>query len=191
MTLNIPWSDFPEEVKARIGPSTRVYLSHHDGTTVATASEPRLAFILRSSTRQPFAKVTESLDSQGIIYCHGQWSVQDDPAQSDYAVAAVAYVSNEETPGLWMEAFPYTPDVSDVIQRLMAEFQREGSIKDVSFDQFQSMAKPNVVILDHLEIKALLEHFQREIPTVPLTTEGAKETNLAADETSTERPPST
>lgn len=162
MTLHVPWSDFPEEVKARIGPSARIYLSNQDGTTIATACEPRLGFIVRSATRQPFAGVLEELDDHDLKTSHGQWSDSDEGTNAEVAIASVAYVSNEETPGLWVEAFPFQPDVSDVISRMMEEFQREGALKNVSAEQFTSMAKPNIVILDQREIKTMLEHYERE-----------------------------
>ncbi len=182
MTLNVPWSDFAEEVKARIGPSTRIYISHQDGQTVATASEPRLAFILRSVTRQPFATASQELEQSGLVNCHGQWSTLDDPSEAGYSVAAVAYVSNEETPGLWLEAFPHKPDVSEVITRLMDEFHQEGSLKDITFDQFQSMAKPNIIILDHQEINTFLDQYTRESANQMAVPSKSKDENTSGSE---------
>ena len=162
MTLHVPWSDFPEEVIARIGPSARVYLTHQDGNTVATASDPRLGFILRSVTRQPYTGVIADLDRHDLKTGNGQWAKSEGSTEADVAIAAVAYVSNEETPGLWVEAFPFEPDVSDVISRMMEEFQREGALREVTAEQFTDMAKPNIVILDQREVKTMLEHYERE-----------------------------
>src|SRR5690606_5662071 len=107
-------------------------------------------------------EVEADLKVASLAYGSGAWSMGDEAGAHDMAIVSVAYVSNEEAPGLWVEAFPFKPDISDVISRIMEEFQREGALAGVSAEQFREMAKPNVVILDQREIQEMLAQFERE-----------------------------
>lgn len=165
MILEVPWTDFPEEVKAKVGPSAKVYLAIRDGRTVATASDPRQNIIVRSNTSHTHDQIGQELENHGLAVHAGEWLTGSEDHSNDLAVAAVAYVSNQETPGIWVEAFPFVPDVSDVITRLMEEFRREGALEGVTTEQFHSLARPNVVILSKQEIATLVDHFLRESTT--------------------------
>lgn len=175
MVLTVPWSDFAEEVKGRLGPSTKVYLSHRDGSTEATAGDPRLGLVVRSVTRQPFVDATEFLHNAELTVLNGVWTLANPDEGADLAIAAVAYVANDESPGLWVEAFPFVPDVSDVVIRMMGEFKREGALVGVTAEQFHDLAKPNIVILDRHEIQALIHAFDRETKSTPEPEEPSEE----------------
>lgn len=163
MILQVPWIQFLEEVKAKIGPSTKIYLSYKEGQTIATASEPRLNFILRSTSTQSNPDILHDIAEADLQATSGEWlPFTDSEPISEISVAAVAYVSKEETPGLWCEVFPYKPDVSDVITRLISEFESEGALRNVTTEEFKKLAKPNVIILTQPEMKQLLQSFVRE-----------------------------
>ena len=118
--------------------------------------------IVRSATRQPYAEVEADLQKASLNFTSGAWSMGDEAGSHEMAIVSVAYISNEEAPGLWVEAFPFKPDISDVVSRIMEEFQREGTLSGVSAEQFREMAKPNIVILDQREIQEMLAQFERE-----------------------------
>ncbi len=163
MILQVPWNQFFDEVKAKVGPSAKIYLVYKDGQTIATASEPRLSFVIRSRTSKSNADILSEITQANLTTATGEWMTNGDSTESsEVCLAAVAYVSKDETPGLWVEAFPFTPDVSDVLRRMIAEFESEGALRNITSEEFRAMAKPNVVILTQPEIKALVEHFNRE-----------------------------
>jgi formate dehydrogenase maturation protein FdhE len=97
------------------------------------------------------SEVEMKLGQAALDFANGVWrsddEVLDDQAMQDYYVAAVAYRSSEHKPGVWIDAYPHEPNVQEVLQNLYEEFDENGEIADVSFDDFLRLAVPNVEIL--------------------------------------------
>lgn len=145
MVLTVPFEGFAEAMKSL--PGARVaYVSTLGSRTVATACDPSSGASVRAFATMPLSEARAALESAGVTVRDGTWGDRpDDPGP--LWVAAVAYKSEENSPGLWVDTYEAKPTTGQVLAELYEEFRETGEVGDVSMEEFIRLADPNVVIL--------------------------------------------
>jgi hypothetical protein len=145
VVLTVPFEGFAEAMKSQ--PGARVaYVSTLGSRTMVTAGDPGSGAVVRAFASLSPSDVRASLEKAGVTVREGTWGDRpDDPGP--LWVAAVAYKSEEDTPGLWVDTFESKPTTGQVLAELYEEFRETGEIGDVSMEEFIRLADPNVVVL--------------------------------------------
>ncbi|MBS1706864.1 MAG: hypothetical protein JST40_13435 [Armatimonadetes bacterium] len=154
MTLSVSYELFKDEVLKRL-PGERVYISREHGESVLTAGGPSTAMIVRTSVNKLVEEIRKDLQPE--IETHlGRWSegsqTGDEPPL-DLFIGGVSYQSNENRPGLWLDAYRTEPSVQEVLKNFHHEFVQSGDAGDLSFEDFLAFAHPNVVVYGPNEIR--------------------------------------
>ena len=152
MILEVPFECFASEVQSRLH-SNEVYAAAHGSGTMLTAADAPNDILLVCRMQQAFTEAFQLAADAGLSVKKGCW-VQDlaslEALRPDGArsyVAAVAYVSRDSKPGVWMDAYPLEPTPAQVLQELYNEFQNTGEMPGVTFEHFLRLAQPNVEML--------------------------------------------
>lgn len=154
MVLRVDLSKFPEAVKGLLA-TEEVFASSRGSGTWVTAGNPSRALLLSTFTKQPLDIVRRELEGSGLRVYEGEWSLQENVPSTEVAetwVAAVAYVSRESMPGLWMDAYAAPPTAAQVLKAMYDEFRTNGEMAEVTFEEFIRLASPNVQILAPAQI---------------------------------------
>jgi hypothetical protein len=149
MVLRVKIEDFAR-VAEQLAGGKLVAVSGKDGQSRATAVNPAGTICIIGDAPEPVADLERRLVAQGFDVYDGDWTIpglEDGAAGRDVFVAAVAYKSREEMPGLWVDAFDYEPNQGEVLKALFDEFSESGTIEGVNFEEFVRSANPNVVVL--------------------------------------------
>jgi hypothetical protein len=160
MTLHVPIDRFPETAK-RVLDSTEAYVAAHSGGAVATACSVAGTTLVRSFVKSSVEETMNLLRESGFEVYEGAWShdegngFEPDDAGAAY-VAAVAYESDEDKPGLWIDAYGSAPTPMQVLKSLFDEFRDTGELDEISFEEFVRQANPNVVIVSPSELQSFL-----------------------------------
>lgn len=159
MTLRVPYSDFAaaatrfEIREAYILPKQRV--------TQVTGVMKTTGRILYAETETPLEDVRQQLTDKELHVFDGAWSLDppEEPAErpGEKFIAAVAYVSAEAMPGIWIDAYPWQPTQVQVLRALYDEFRSTGEVAEIPFEEFIRLASPNVAIVSPLEIDGFVE----------------------------------
>jgi len=107
----------------------------------------------------PLDRASVVLSEAGLTVANGVWHVEHLtlPDEShDCYVAAVSYVSPEDRPGVWVDAYGAMPTQVQVLMAMYEELTATGELREVNFDTFVELAKPNVAIVTPREIEAFL-----------------------------------
>jgi len=156
VTLEISLERFAEEVQRRM-PGETAYVRSTSSGVVITAARPEKALVLRAVSGRARPEIESFLKAAGLTVAPGGWSageveIEEQTLEGVY-VAAVSYRSRESTPGVWMDAYPSEPTVQEVLTNMYREFDQNGEIADVSFEDFMRLAHLNVVILKPEELR--------------------------------------
>jgi hypothetical protein len=159
MVLTVPYEEFAAACK-RVG-AKEVYLAPNGKGTVLTVGDLHKQVVIASKSDAPLTEVSEALESAGLNVFPGRWgdgSVEFAESSNGHSpfVAAVAYQSNDSTPGLWMDAFPTPPTPLIVLRTMFEEFKANSEIGEVTYEEFVRYARPNVVILTPGDIATYL-----------------------------------
>jgi len=155
MTLQVPFRNFISAVSRHLE-RPLVYM-HRDGAhTTLSAADPGRGVVVTTTTDEPLTRIKERLDHEGFSVSDGCWTEghlarQESESHETY-VGAVAYRTRDESPGLWVDAFPNEPTPAVVLQAIYAEFETHGEMGEVSFEEFLKLAKPTVVIISPEQI---------------------------------------
>jgi hypothetical protein len=145
MVLTVPFEGFAEALRAHS--SVKVaYATTQGGRTVVTALDPSTGAVVRCQTPLAPPEAKAALGQAGIEVREGSWGDGSDIPQALW-VAAVAYKSDEDTPGLWVDTYESKPTTGQVLAELYEEFRETGEVGDVSLEEFIRLADPNVVVL--------------------------------------------
>jgi len=160
MTLRVPYSDFA--AAATRFEVREAYVLAKTGVTEVSSVMKASGRILFSRTDMPLDAVREDLTKKGLHVFDGAWSI--DPPEEDVRhageeifVAAVAYVSSETMPGIWIDAYAWQPTEVQVLRALYDEFRETGEVAEIPFEEFIRLASPNVAIVSPHEIEGLVE----------------------------------
>ena len=117
---------------------------------------------MASTSRLSAQEIRAKLQKDGFEVREGEWTdsgegASDRIGERQAHIAAVAYVSREKTPGLWLDAFPAQPVTGAVLRSFYDELAANGEIPEVSFEEFVRLASPNVIIVGPSEIQGFLD----------------------------------
>jgi hypothetical protein len=157
MTLLVPYEQFPDAVK-RVLDTAIAYVSAHGESTVVSAYSATGATVVKSTVHAPIEDVRKTLKKSGMETFDGMWAADDAPlAESNSGaavhIAAVAYASGEDKPGVWVDAYSAAPTQVQVLKAMFEEFRETGELDDVTFEEFVRLANPNVVVVTPSEIE--------------------------------------
>lgn len=160
MVLHVDFSHLIEEAK-RHGLKPWVYLHTIGSKVVATVADPSSHMIVQSEARITIDEAKASAAEQGLLVHEGRWT--PDPmsgeinVQEQIWVAAVAYKSTEERPGLWVHGYRGNPSAGDVLKDFFDEMSGETDLAGVSLDDFSEAVNPNIIVLGPNELAAFAD----------------------------------
>ena len=159
MTLRVPYADFA--AAAHRYEIAEVYVSSRSGSTELTGLMKAPDRVLYSCTELPPDQVKTELTKAGLSPFDGVWSAEPPepdvkPLPGEVFIAAVSYQSDEPTPGIWLDAYPWLPTPVQVLRNLYDEFRDTGELSEVPFEEFVRLANPNVVVVSPHEIDGYL-----------------------------------
>jgi hypothetical protein len=163
MTLQVPIQAFPQAVAEHLG-ANGVFLTSHLGFALATAASVDKGVTIAAIGKIPLDRAATILTDAGLTISEGVWHVENLalPDEShDCYVAAVSYVSAEERPGVWVDAYVNMPTQVQVLMAMYDELIVTGELREVNFETFVELAKPNVAIVTPREIEAFLAQKDR------------------------------
>ncbi len=139
----MPESDFAQALRAW-GAAAVVVQGLPDGSRAAA---PAASGWLGAKSARTAEDWSASLRAEGFTAFvgafHEAWS---DPLPGVW-IAAVAYRSHEDSPGLWVDASMEPPERDDVLHRFFGELSRDGEIGAMGYERFIEIAQPTVVIV--------------------------------------------
>ncbi len=160
MTLHVPFEQFAQTVQRVLGHREAYLAPHPAGSLVTSARLDRQALVV-CVAKVSVEAAREVLEGAGFEAREGHWSLDGSPEPAGGAVAhafiaAVAYSSGDDRPGLWLDAFPTLPTEMHVLRTMYDEFRQTGEVEDVSFEEFVRLAKPNVLVVSPTELQSYL-----------------------------------
>ncbi|MCC7102903.1 MAG: hypothetical protein IT206_07480 [Fimbriimonadaceae bacterium] len=148
MVLRVSPESFAAEVESRLRVKD-VYVIASGRHTLATAGDPATGLLIEAKFRTSLAKALDTLEKSGLKPRAGTWSTiegEDGVEETPYVVA-IAYRSEETTPGLWLDADIHEISTAEALKRMYDELRDNGEIKEASFDEFVRVIKPNVMVV--------------------------------------------
>lgn len=145
MVLTVPFEGFADALKAHSNAKV-AYLSTAGSRTVVTALDPQSGVLVRASAATTLAEARTALEGAGIQVKEGAWGESAELPQALW-VAAVAYKSGEDSPGLWVDTYETKPTTGQVLAELYEEFRETGEVGETSLEEFIRLADPNVVLV--------------------------------------------
>jgi hypothetical protein len=151
MVFRVDLEQFAEAVRTHLK-SNVAAVATRENRTVITAGDPEQRVVVAAASSKPAAKVREMLIEAGLTVTSGEWTESNEWAlepceEQDAYIAAVAYKSREEMPGLWLDAFPYEPSNGEILKALYDEFSEAGHLDSVPFEEFVRLSAANIVVL--------------------------------------------
>ena len=161
MTLHVSFEQFSETAKRVLGISEAYLSAAHHGTTI-TSVHPSHERLVTAWVAMPLNEVKKRLEKDGLKVFEGSWTHDGElsDGMSELAtvhVAAVSYLSGEDQPGVWIDAFQSQPTQVQVLKGMYEEFRSTGEMPEVSFEEFVRLAKPTVVVASPPEIAGYLD----------------------------------
>lgn len=161
MQLLTDWDGFLAEMQNRNPNGATIYLSRDGRYTVLTHLDPTDQILFRCEHAIPLEEATSALATLGHTCRTGVWSTETEHQSLDELyIAAIAYKSDETQPGLWIDAYDYPPNPSEVLSKLLEEFNAEGTLDHADNETFTKLAKPNIIILSPEDIQNFLAQNQ-------------------------------
>lgn len=160
MVLHVEFSRLAEEAK-RHSLKPWVYMFAVGVKIVATIADPAARFILQSEILGSLENAKQLASDQGLLVSEGRWT--PDPMSGEISVqeqiwvAAVAYKSVDEKPGLWVNGYRGNPSAGDVLKDFFEEMANEADLSSVSLDEFSEAVLPNVIVLGPNELAAFAD----------------------------------
>ncbi len=154
MTLTVPFDEFPLAMRKVIG-HKQVFVSGggREVTVSAMCVDKNVGLVSR--TEGAVDEVMAKLREAHLEPSHGFWDCAsaDGGPGADVFVAAVAYAAEHRKPGLWVDVYPTRPSQTQVLRALFEEFDANGEIEHLDFEEFVRLADANVVILGPAELQ--------------------------------------
>jgi len=159
MTLHVDFDQLITEAKRHIKDPT-FYVSRAEGKTRVSAADLQGGLIVSATPNLSVDAAIRELESHGFNAGRGRWSDGVDSASDNSSelpfIAAVAYKSRDDMPGLWVDASLDHPTHASVLKAFYEEFQASGEIGSTTLEEFIRATTPNVVILAPSEIEKYL-----------------------------------
>jgi hypothetical protein len=159
LDLRIPLSSFVAACTRHNIP--HVYLHTEMGETELVGWSPTGGSIL-SSSATPRAEIEQILTQGKIEFSEGRSA--EAGAHHPMWVAAVAYRSRDDAPGLWVDALPHEPRTGDVLERFHRELTEDGEMVGLTLAEFLNLARPTVVVLSPEEQSRFAASHENDAP---------------------------
>lgn len=160
MVLRVEFEHFHDTAK-RMLPNAAAYVSAAGAASVVSAADPKSQTLLVSHAQLSQAETEAKLRELGMEVFSGSWSLDAagfTEGSGACFVAAVAYASEEQKPGLWIDAYAEKPELADVMRAMFDEFKANGEVpEETSLEEFIRLANPNVVILSPEQLGNYME----------------------------------
>lgn len=160
MTLHVELDSFAEETKRHTGEQL-AYISRLENKTHVTSANPATGIVVSATTKLSMDETRKSLTDQGLKVIHGVWESTGSRASDGLGelpyIAAIAYKSSEDIPGIWVDAFEDQPSPATALKAIYDEFRETGEVGDISFEEFVRLANPNIAILHPTDIERFLD----------------------------------
>lgn len=175
MKLDVAFDRFPA-ARDEFCPGAAVFVRERGGKTVVTTANPATQTVVQTSYAGGATDCRVALHALGLDALDGEWEPEIGVGGELY-VGAVAYVSRETSPGLWIDASFEPVNSSRVLKKMFEEMVRTGEVGDITFETFESAARPNVIVVTPAELRAFaLENASgpgsiEETPTLPFEPE--------------------
>ncbi len=164
MVLHVPYSEFRRAVDRWVGAPV-AYLEQLGPIVRVTSANPLHRVLVCTDLSGGTNEAVTRLSEEGFEVHHGSWSeaglggleTPDETAVARPFVAAVAFQSDEDRPGVWVDAYPYPPTEAQVLNAMHDEMTTNGEISEVAFETFVRLSKPSVAVLSPEEI----DHYAR------------------------------
>lgn len=159
VTLQVALDSFVPTVKRMLA-TREIFIAPHEAGSIITAADTDKSTILVAfaSTSPDHAK--EALADPEVHFTSGSWTCDSNVVPmslgSTTYLAAVAYRSAEDKPGLWVDAYPSLPASMTVLRNMFDEFRETGEMEHITFEEFLQLANPNVVILSPEQIESFV-----------------------------------
>lgn len=155
MVLRVEFADFPTTVRRLIG-EAEVYATGSGRGIRLTAADPSKGMVIECRVLKAYDDAKACLESDGLSVLPGVWTQSNANGETigaDLTVAAIAYSTKEETPGLWLDAYEGTTTTGSTLKACYEEFLANGEIGELTFEEFVRVAKPNVLICSPDELR--------------------------------------
>lgn len=150
MRLRVPASDFATTCTRH--QAVHVYAHSAGGRTVFSGITPMGLSIWAWETGMGETVRADCL-SAGLKVDTGELLEPGErEAIPPYWVAAVAYSSATDIPGLWVDSSIIQPSTAEVTERLFKELEQDGELRGLTYEEFLRIAKPNVVVVSPEEV---------------------------------------
>lgn len=146
MVLRVPFEGFAESARKHAN-SSEAFVSPLGSGSLVTAADPEKGVLMRAESGLAVDEARKLLSAAGMSVYDGCWGGSADGSAAALWVGAVAYKSNEDTPGLWVETFESKPTTGQVLSALYDEFRASGDVGEIPLEEFIRLCDPNVVIL--------------------------------------------
>jgi len=151
MTLRVPFDGFADAVR-QFGEGVVAYVEAEGAYCVVTAAHRGDRLVSRAplSVERAMAKLREA----GLEPRVGRW-VEDEEVGDHGAtpfVAAVAYRTDEDKPGVWVDAFAELPTEVDALRAMYDEFTATGQVAEIDFEKFVTDIRATVVVVTPTEL---------------------------------------
>ena len=154
MTLTVPFEQFVSEVKSRL-PKQPVYLRWKSGRLFASSADPKLPLAIISTGALSLREAEKVMSDAGLEVRAGAWGTGEPEDETPFWLGVVAYKSDEEKPGLWVEAFQQEPVPTFVVETMLEEFHRHGIVTDMTLEAFTAQAYLNTMVFAPEELAAM------------------------------------
>lgn len=158
--MHVDFEHIAEEVK-RHGYKPWAYVSRDRNTTLVTVGSPESRTVVQAETTLGPEEAKKLLTEQGLLVAPGRWV--PDPFAGELHIAqpiwvtAVAYRTQDEKPGLWVDASRSELSVGDVLRDFYEEMGTETDLSTTSLDEFIVLTNPNVVVLGPDQLAAFAD----------------------------------
>lgn len=157
LTLQVEFDRFLETVREVTG-EVRCYAQPSGASCFLSAASVERHTIVTCAALLSEADAISKLVSEGATVGRGRWTAGSEPLTDSASemqpyVAAIAYVSSDAGPGVWVDAFESLPTEMQALREMYDEFRETGELSDVAFEEFVRLAKPTVVVVSPAEIR--------------------------------------
>ncbi len=151
MTLHVPITSFVE--LARSWGVKQAFVKKKGKELVVSGAHPTRERLLIANGSGEAEALMSDLRAAGLEVFQGSWNGVTEGSEGESLasgwpfIAAVGFVSSEEIPGVWVDAYKELPAQVTVLRRLYEDFRSTGELEEVAFEEFVRLAKPNVIIV--------------------------------------------
>jgi len=157
MVLTIPFHDFAFEARERFVGEPIFLVGIQNRTLVSVSNGKQDGTILQAWSQEHSLAVKTKLELAGFKVREGRWSESESDegssgAGSNLHVYAIAYKSENGSPGLWIDAGFDSKSEAETMRNFFDELRDNEEITKVSFEEFVRLADAKVMVFTPSEL---------------------------------------